>query len=686
MRTLTTTLSAAVAASTRRPCITLTAEDHINHLAQSINTAGNSAAISNACVASDGSIIRVRLTRGGNALQQSFQWQHISDPTSASQWSAWTTFSGGSNNMFEDGGCCVSNNNGTLRAFAQQGSGGNSIYVWTSTNNGQSWSSSPGSVLAPPSNALCKGMGSAGHNDVFFAYDVLGGEALGCSFYNGSWSALHTWTLSAVPNCSGLAVVWVSASGLYYVIYSDGYTLKECTTTSNGATWNALPDIAPATSTAIGRSNPQIALFDGLYQLTCVEIDTGALTGTVYSYPRVRQSADLLHWSTGMILHDLSESFAAIMLKATPPGQSRARYIAAGMAAVQLGLDFQQSDSTQFVDLSGRVLSYQRSDELEKPGELIVTLDNSGSALLGSLARYGAGFAPIGLNATLVLSEGYQTGTPPGNPETVTVGRYHINQIVVERSPTVNQIRLVAYDLSRNLDMQNRYQITYINQSLSWLISELCARAGLFSLALPTTAQMALIIPTFVLHAGQTYRAAIDELCRVYWLDYFLDQNETLQFRELSSADASVWSYQPEVETLAIGSDDLRANHIIVSGKPPIGGPLGAITSGEAYDDTNLHTVGLERLLLTADQKIVTASQCASKAAFLMQQEQRGQAQHTITVPANPALQALDVITLADMPLPAGTGLTSNARIVKSEIKYEAQKGIYEMTLDLEGV
>jgi hypothetical protein len=685
VRTLTTTLSTAVAAVTRRPYITLTAEDHINHLAQSVSTSGNSAAVSNACVASDGSIIRVHLTRGQNAFQQSFQWQRISDPTNASQWSTWTTFGSGSGNMFQDGGCCVSNNNGTLRAFAQQGSGGNALWNWYSTNNGASWTG-PGTVLSPPSNALTKGIGSAGNNDVFFIYDVSGGEALGCSFYSGSWSSLHAWTLPTILSGSGLAVVWLSASSLYYVIYSDGYTLKECTATSNGATWSALPDIAPATSSAIGRSYPQIALFDGLYQLTCVEIDTGALTGTIYSYPRFRQSADLLHWSTGMILHDLSESYAVSILKTTPPGQSRARYVAAAMTAVQLGQDFQQSDSTQFVDLSGSILSYQRTDALEKPNELIVTLDNSGNALLGSLASYGVNYAPIGLNATLVLSEGYRTGTPPSNPEAVTVGRYHINQIIIERSPTLKQIRLVAYDLSRNLDIQNRYQVTYINQALSWLISDICARAGLFSLALPTTAQMSLTIPTFVLHAGQTYRAALDELCRVYWLDYFLDQNETLQFRELSGADASVWSYQPEIETLAIGSDDLRANHIIVSGKPPVGGVLGTITSGEAYDDTNLHTVGLERVLLAADQKIVTASQCASKAAFLLQQEQRDQAQHAITVPTNPALQTLDVITLEDMPTPGGTGLSSTARIIKSVVKYEAQKGIYELTLDLEGV
>src|SRR5579859_1164000 len=176
MRSISGTLSAAISAQTRRPYVTLSAEDHINHLAQTVTTSGNSDGWSDLCVAGDGSIIRVSLTRGSNAFQQSFQWQRVTDPTQASQWTTWTSFAGGSGNMFQDGGCCVSNNGGILRAFAQRGTGGNTIWQWTSSNNGLSWSASPISVVAPPSSALTKGLASAGNNDCFFIYDVAGGE------------------------------------------------------------------------------------------------------------------------------------------------------------------------------------------------------------------------------------------------------------------------------------------------------------------------------------------------------------------------------------------------------------------------------------------------------------------------------------------------------------------------------
>jgi hypothetical protein len=268
----------------------------------------------------------------------------------------------------------------------------------------------------------------------------------------------------------------------------------------------------------------------------------------------------------------------------------------------------------------------------------------------------------------------------------VTVAKYRVKQLVFERAPGRNQLRIVAEDLTCLLDQANRYQVTYTNQTLSWMLTEICARAGLFNLSLPTTTQMSTSIVTFVLHAGQLYRQALDELCRVGWLEYFLDQNETMQFRELASTDSSVWNYTPEIETLAIGSDDIRANHVIVTGKPPIGTYIGAITNGEAYDDTHMHVTGQERIIATSDPKLTTAAMCASKAAFILAQEQRDQVAHTITVPNNPALQLLDPVQLTDQTIPLGTGLSTTARIYKDEVRYQPEKGLYDITLYLEGM
>ena len=312
-------------------------------------------------------------------------------------------------------------------------------------------------------------------------------------------------------------------------------------------------------------------------------------------------------------------------------------------------------------------------------------LDNAQGAY-NAFVTSAASYQPIGLNAAMVLSEGYKTGSPPTVNDVVRVGVYHITQIRFVRSPEKNQLLLIGQDLSRVLDLVVRYQNTYTNQTLAYLVTEVCARAGLFALALPGTSQMSQVVATFVLQAGQSYRHALDELCATYGLFYFLDQNEVMQFRELSSGDPSVWTYQPEIETLNFGSNEQRANHIIVSGKPPLSTQPAALTTAEAYDDAHIHLVGLERVLHHIDPKLTTTTQCSQKAAFLLAQEIRTQVIHTVTLPLNPALQSLDAITLIDSAAPQGSGQSATCRIMHLQTHYDAMSGVNELQLTLEGM
>ena len=684
VRTLDAALTAALNSLTRRPALTLTIEDHVMHYglyqAPNLSDAWNDAVIAN-----DNSIIRCSISRGSSPFQQTISVQRVTDPSQSAQWWTWTALPGGSNNVFQDGGCCVSNNSGTLRIFAQQGTGGNAIWNWYSLDNGVTWNG-PSVTATPSGGALTKGMGSAGQNDLFFLYDVIGGEDMGYVSYTTSWSAINTWTLPPISGGAGVAVVWANLQ--FTVIYSDSYSLSSVTLNPNTLIWSsATTSIAPATSTAIGRISPRVTFADGLYTLTCIEADSGLLTGSVYNYPRLRQSADLTHWSNGMILHDLTSSFGAVAFKLAAPnsGSSGPRYYVVSMPSIFSAPVFQSANAAQYLDVSAAVLSYQRREQVGKPSRLEALIDNN-LGVYNTLVSAPPTYQPIGLNASLVLSEGYKTDSPPTVNDVVNVGIYHIEQIHIVRSPQENQLLLVGLDLSRNLDLVSRYQMTYTNQTVSYLVSEVCARAGLFSFSLPTTSQMSQVVPTFILQAGQTYRHALDELCNTYSLWYFLDQNETLQFRELSSSDPSVWSYQPEIELVSFGSNDQRANHVIVSGKPPATGLAGALTTAEAYDDSNLHYVGLERLLHHVDQKLTTTTECAQKAGFLLAEEQRAQVIHTVTVPLNPALQLLDAITLTDSAAPTGSGQHTTARITQTLARFDAQKALDEIQLTLEGM
>ncbi len=679
VRTLDTALTSALNNTTRHSSITLTIEDHVAHYAP-YQTPGTADALNDACIASNNSIIRVQVIRNGFA--SSFQVQCITDPTSATQWTTWTTLPGAAGTIFQDGGCAVSNSHGTLRAFAQRGTGGSNIFAWTSTNNGVTWTG-PVTVLTLPGGALLKGIGSAGNDDVFFIYDISGGEAIGCSFYAvSSWSSLTTWTLATIADGAGIAATWNGT--LYTIVYSNGYTLATCTFTPSTTSWNNSVLIAAATSTAIGRVAPRLSFANGIYTLTSIEFDSGLLTGSVYSYPRMRQSVDLVHWSSGMIVPDLPSSYGVVLVSLPTPASGNAgpRTYLASLSTVYSANMFQSNNTTQSLDLSNVLVSYQRVEQSGTPAHLEVIVDNAQGAL-NSFVTTSTTYQPIGLNASLVLNEGYRVGT---TKDTVKVGVYHIEQIHFVRSPLENHLLLIGRDLSHNLDLITRYQNVYSNQTLGFLITEVCACAGLFSVTLPTTSQVSQLVPSFVLQAGTSYRNALNELCATYGLSYFLDQNEAMQFRELSVSDSSVWSYQPEIEAVSFGNDDQRANHIVVSGKPPLAGLLGALTTAEVYDAVHLHMIGVERLLHHVDPKLTTTTQCSQKAAFLLAQEVHSSIMHTVTVPLNPALQLLDSITLTDSVAPRGSGQQAICRIVRIAMRYDAQNAIDEMQLTLEGM
>lgn len=685
VRTLNASLLAALNASTRVPALSLTIEDHVLHYSL-YQQPGNADAMNDLCIASDNSIIRVQVTRGGTGFVSNLQVQRITDPSLSAQWASWTTLPGSSGVMFQDGGCAVSSSGGVLRAFGQRITGGNTLWVWTSTDNGITWSG-PTDVLIPPGGALLKGISSAGNNDVFFQYDVSGGDAVGCAFFSGgTWSTLTTWTFAPLSGAGGLAVWWIANTFNYVIVYSDGYTLSTCYYSPTSGVWSSGIVLAPASNNAIRRIAPRITFADNLYTLTCIEYDNGLLTGSVYNYVRLRQSSDMLHWSNGTLLHDIPATYGALAFKLAAPvtGSSGGRYYLVAMASIYSTAILQSTNTTQYLDVSGAVLSYIRTERVGEAAQLEVLLDNAHGVYNTLLASNGV-YNPLSPNASLMLYSGYKTGTPV-TTNVVKVGTYRLEQIQFQRSPQTSVLRLVARDLSRNLDLVARYQNTYTTQSVAFLLTEICARAGLFSVVLPTTSQMSQSVPSFVLQAGTSYRHALNELCNTYRLYYFLDENEVMQFRELSSSDSIAWTYQPEIETVTFGSIDQRANHIIVTGRPPTSSSQGVLTTAESYDDAHLHLVGVERLLHHVDPKLTTTAQCSQKASLLLAEEMRARIVHEVTVPANPALQLLDGILLTDSAAPVGSGQSASCRIMHLEEQYNAGQGLYEQCLLLNGL
>ncbi|HEY0756884.1 MAG TPA: hypothetical protein VGD98_23225 [Ktedonobacteraceae bacterium] len=679
MRSIDAGMSAALAAYTRRPAIGLTIEDHIIHLS-AYQAPGLSDSWSDCCIASDGSIIRVYLNGTSGSFTASFQYSRISDPSNAGQWSSLTTLSGGSTNMWRDGSCCVSNNSGTLRAFAQQGTGGNALRVWNSTNNGISWTG-PVSIVSPPGASLISGLASTGNNEIFYFYDVFGGASMAVSTFSGVWSAPTNWTLPNPLSAQGIAAIY--SAGIYKLVYSDGATLYSAS--YNGAAWTQGPNVASTTSNTIGHISPRLSYFDGLYHLINSEYDNGSISGAIYQFCRVRESFDFVHWSDGWIVPEISSIYGGnyFFLSAPQSGSSGARYYLSTPSTVLSTSAFSQANSNQYLDVSAAVFAYRRSERLNKPAELVVSIDNRDGQYNNLInLTGGTAYQPIGPGASLRLSEGYEVS---GSPDTILSGTYRIMKVAMLRSPQQNLIQISGLDLSERLDRKIRWQNLLQNQTLSYLLSEVCARAGLFNPVISAGSQLSQIVPTFVMQANMSYRHALDSLASTYGLDYFLDQNESLQIRELAVSDPSIWSYQQEIEQVAFGQDYQRANHVIANGKPPAGSGSYALTSAEVYDNTANAATRVERLFYHTDFKTTTSAQALIAANLVLYSEQRAQADTRLIVPLNPALQPGDVVTVTDAAAPTGTGQSVVGRLSEHQAIYNAQQAEYASHLSLQG-
>ncbi len=669
MRTLPTSIQNALAASERTPAISIQLFDPIEHYSDYQNLAiseGRSAT----CVAADGALIRAYTNTPAGAFAASLFVQRISDPGVALQWSTWATLS--SANLLRDAGCTLSNNSGALRLFAQSGSSPFNLLVWTSTDNGVTWSG-PATIAAI--NAVVRGLGSAGHDDVFYAKDDTGGVSLSVSRYSGSWSAPSTWTLGVIPACVGIDAAWDSVNSRYLLAVSDGFSITAYSYTPAGSTWALLGPIASLDSNAslgLERAYPRLQVFDGLYSLSYLEVDTGAFTGLVYSYARLRQSRDFVHWSDGLLLSQ-SFAFGPTWLKAPmpPAGTAGPAYYVMNNTYAWRAPVYNPANPSSLQDVSAQTLEVQRVEKRLSAGQLTLRLSNEGG-------QYN-NLSMLGLNTSIALAEGYNDPTS-GTPSTIAVGVYYVDRYQYLRAPDQNELLITARDATKRLDYAARLQSTYSSKPLSWLLTELAARSGLFSVSIPATSQFSQVVPIFVVPAGHTMRQALNELCSIYDVAYFLDQNETLQFRELNAADASVWSYQPEIETLTLGADDQRANHIIVTGRSS----TGALVFGESYDFAHLTQTGQERSRYRTDPRLTTSTQAALKAAFMLADEQRAGKHHTVGVPANPGLQLLDVVTLTDSSAPTGTGQSLHARISALHVRFTPQEALFEMTLTLE--
>src|SRR5579863_61135 len=104
MRTIDSAMQTIINGHTKRPAISMSIEDHNEHLVQYENpNVGDG--WNDWCLTGDNAIMRCYVDRvsGTSAFTRTFYYQKVTDPTVASQWSTWTEFPSAHHIIFQDG-------------------------------------------------------------------------------------------------------------------------------------------------------------------------------------------------------------------------------------------------------------------------------------------------------------------------------------------------------------------------------------------------------------------------------------------------------------------------------------------------------------------------------------------------------------------------------------------------------
>ncbi|MBV9121240.1 MAG: hypothetical protein JOZ39_11075, partial [Chloroflexi bacterium] len=555
MRTLTTTLAAAVSATGRRPAAQVTLADDQEHYALFRQNAPAKAVDGcAACTAPDGSLIRAALFDNGGSGNADLAVQRITDPTQASQWSTWTTLVAA--------GCeasqpvaLSSNPGGIVRLFYGDGlSAGATIKLFESSNSGASWTG-PSTLYAGASSFLY--LASAGNDDLLACRAISLG-VWDVQFFKrtgGVWSAPVSWSLGTLSSMYGIAAAWNGANYFFALSgwFSAGIGL-EAFEFDGAATWTNLNFIAPVDGSNLGFQYrlPGLLLADGLFRLTFVEHDDGSIDGTVYDRFRLTRSLDFSHWSSPIPAspETLTSATGASFVKAF------GSYYATTPSVTFSWPLYTSTDPARNSDVSAQVLRFQRHEALLRPGQCQVTLSNQDGLLTSApgLVR----------NGTLRLNEGYVTGA---GTELVNVATAAILHWTFHRAAGEHELVIVAEDRGSGLDLECPALLAYQNRTVLWLAIEIAARAAIFQVFWPATPAMSQTVAAFSIPPGQTWRSALHRLIDAFGIEYVIRADGSLALHDPSEGPASSWTWQNEVLAAQLAQAADAAGHVRVFGQ-----------------------------------------------------------------------------------------------------------------------
>jgi hypothetical protein len=489
MRSLTPELLAAQKSASAAPYLKAVASDRIGgirRLAWSrLYTGSEADGYHAACMPSDGSLIRARVT-GGRVY-----YQRVAGPGPGSDFSSWTDIDAAAS---ADVALCA---DGSRVLLFYVDAGGLAIKVRESTDSGATLGAAATAVTGSGAVTwLAADVKSNG--DACLLYSV-GATVYTVKRTGGVWGASAAWTNSAA-SIAGLAcyhqgdwnatVCGTDAAGeafAWTAVFGDGFSQA-------GGTWSALREVSRASAgTGVAFRAPFLSRPD-TYRLSFVEKYTGTVT---YNRPCLSHSPATADFSLNLwrepVPFDLATDF----------GLALAFSASAAWASTPSGVWTAALNEAQ-LDLTADVLEAE-TDDRPFGGRLRLVLRNDDG-------RYSGLPAPLHPGAEIDLSPGYVTSN---GPQASDGPSYWIERVARRTGGGEATLVIEARDGWSLLDTwQARRQYTWAAgaRNVFGILQFLFSRAGLEFSASGASSASTSLYPAFTVHPGESALTAVRSL------------------------------------------------------------------------------------------------------------------------------------------------------------------------------
>ena len=651
MRSLTPELLAAQRSASAVPYLKAVVSDRIGgirRLAWSrLYTGSEADGYHAACMPSDGSLVRARVT-GGRVY-----YQRVASPSAGSTFSTWTDLDAAAN---ADVALCAE---GTRVLLFYVDAAGLAIKVRESTDNGSTLGAASTAVTASGTVTwLAADVKSNG--DACLLYSV-GATVYAVKRTGGTWGAAVAWT-NSVATVTGLAcyhqgdwnavVCGTDAAGeafAWTAVFGDGFSQAS-------GTWSALREVSRASAgTGVSFRAPFLSRPD-TYRLSFVEKYTGT---AAYNRPYLSHSPATADFAFNLwrepVPFDLTTDY----------GLALAFSASATWATTPSGV-WTATLSVPSLDLTADVLEAE-TDDRPFEGRLRLVLRNDDG-------RYSGLPAPLRPGAEIDLSPGYVTSN---GPQASDGPSYWIERVTRRTGGGEATLVIETRDGWSALDSwKARRQYTWAagTQNVFGILQFLFSRAGLEFTGSGASSASTSLLPAFTVSPGDSALTAVRQLLEMLPDVVFL-RGEFAFLTEPLASEAADYSYGADHRILAgqYAEDGAPANRVQVFGKAVF---------AERFDWAGVGAAN-DRLEQVLDTNLTTVAQAEARGDALLRHAAMEAADGEIVGPAHCGLELYDVVEVTD----ALAGLSAaKRRVMGLALRYSASRGVYEQRMRLGGV